>query len=162
MTAIKSASQALEIAIRIERNGLDFYKRLSEHAGSPAERDVFGRLAAAEEKHIGLFRRILEEVADYTPAYEYPGEYGLFLNEVAALSINTFKDTTAYTTGSVKDALLLGIQAELQAILLYTEFYTLVPEKEKAVIETIIDEEKRHFIDLNNLLKETDFERGAL
>jgi rubrerythrin len=49
MSALKSIADVLEVAIRIERQGITFYKKLYDLATSPQARDAFAVLAAEEE-----------------------------------------------------------------------------------------------------------------
>src|SRR3989338_10996647 len=91
MVKIEKISDLLEVAVRIERSGMDFYKALSNNATDPNARDTFSFLAAEEEKHIGVFRKMLDKVADYSPRLNYPGEYELFLQGIANRSVATLQ-----------------------------------------------------------------------
>src|SRR3989338_9457020 len=91
MVKIEKISDLLEVAIRIERSGMDFYKTLRNNAKDANARDTFSFLAAEEEKHIGVFRKILENVADYAPRLSYPGEYELFLQGIASRSVSALQ-----------------------------------------------------------------------
>ena len=66
MSEFKRFADVIEVAVRIERQGIQLYQKLRERISSPAVKDVFSFLAAEEEKHLGLFREMLDKVADYT------------------------------------------------------------------------------------------------
>lgn len=154
MSAVKTPAEIVETAIRIERNGVEFYRYLSDNAESNDARDVFSFLAAEEEKHIGVFRDMLDEVADYTPRYSYPGEYGLFLDELADSaidSLNNYQD--ALKAEGFEEAIRLGIRVELQSIVFYSEFYALLPDTLDIVIKKVVDEEKKHYLELKAIQK---------
>lgn len=152
MSIIKTPAEILETAIRIERKGVEFYKFLSENATSNAAQDVFSYLAAEEEKHIGVFRNMLDEVADYTPRYSYPGEYGQFLDELADSAIDSLKNfQDALKTEDFEEAIKLGIKVELQSIVYYSEFFELLPDKLDDTIKKVVDEEKKHYIEFKTI-----------
>lgn len=154
MSVVKTPAEIVETAIRIERNGVEFYRYLSENAESNNARDVFSFLAAEEEKHIGVFRDMLDEVADYTPRYSYPGEYGLFLDELAASAIDSLKNfQDALKAEGFEEAIKLGIKIELQSIVFYSEFYELLPDNLSDTIKKIIGEEKKHYLELKAIQK---------
>jgi len=50
-----NANEILEIAVQIERNGMSFYRRASEHAGSEANREMLLDLASMEADHEQTF-----------------------------------------------------------------------------------------------------------
>jgi rubrerythrin len=156
----KEPSEVLEVAIRIEREGVSFYTKLSENAVSAAARDVFSYLAAEEENHIGTFRKLLEEAADYIPKFSYPGEFGVFIDELGSLALDAFNQST--TTMYEKDfnaAISLGILVELESILFYKEICELFPEEQQKVIEKIITEEKCHLLELKAIKAKNDLDR---
>ena len=123
MPNFKSIADIIEVAIRIERQGIDFYKKLHDKASSPQARDAFFVLAAEEGMHAGIFRKILADAVDYTPRYDYPGEYGMFLNECAAAVLKKVAgEMASLSTGSIPEALAMGIEFEKESILFYLEF----------------------------------------
>jgi rubrerythrin len=84
MLKFKNFADVLEVAVRIERQGADFYNKLSSKLKMSQAKDAFSFLAAQEEKHAGVFRQMLEKVIDNAPRFNYPGEYGLFIEGVAS------------------------------------------------------------------------------
>jgi rubrerythrin len=154
MNILKEPAQLVETAIRIERAGRDFYIDLSNHTPSHAASDVFSYLASEEEKHIGIFRQVLDKVANYTPRFSYPGEYGVFLDEVAELAIGFFQN--ARHTGKVDNfnqAVDLAMQVELESIVFYQEACQYFTDDQSIILQKIIDEEKTHILELKSLSK---------
>ena len=146
MTAIRHFVDVLEIAVRIERQGMEMYRRFYEEAEAPQAKSVFSLLAAEEERHAGTFRTMLEKKADYTPRYDYPGEYGLFLNEMAS-SILKPAETRGPGAADLNDALKRGVELEKDTILFYLEIKQeghLEPD-EAQIIQQLIDEERSHW-----------------
>ncbi len=158
MSLFKTPAEIVETAIRIERNGVEFYRYLSENVKDNDAKDVFSFLASEEEKHVGIFRQMLDEVADYTPRYSYPGEYGLFLDELAASAIESLKNyEDALRSKGFEEAIKLCVEVELQSIVYYSEFYELLPDNLNEVIKKVVDEEKKHYLELKVMQKQHKF-----
>ena len=47
--------EAFKIAMRMEREGVEFYKKLMSEAETEKERDLFGKLGREEERHHDIF-----------------------------------------------------------------------------------------------------------
>lgn len=159
MFKFKNFSDVLEVAVRIERHGADFYNKLSSGLVTPPAKDVFSFLATQEEKHAGVFRKILEKVADYAPRFNYPGEYGLFIEEVASSLLDKIeKAMVSLPTGNENEILDIGIEFEKETILFYQEikYESKLSQKEDKVLQKVIDGERSHWqklISLKNKLK---------
>jgi len=150
---IGNLADILEVAVRIERNGIDLYKRLHELAADSNARDVFNFLAADEEKHAGSFRKMLEEVADYNPRFVYPGEYEEYLQGVACRAIEGFKKGDAMAGKSdAAEAVEIAMDLEVGSVAFYTELLDGFDSPEaKQRIQQIINEEKSHLAKLKTL-----------
>ncbi len=160
MALFKDFADVIEVAIRIEREGIELYKKLYEMISSVEAKPVFSYLAAEEEKHAGVFRTMLETVADYTPRYDYPGEYGAFLNGVAAdLTEKIKKNLKKMPATNASQAIDVGIELEKETILFYLELKSdgkLTPEQEK-ILEKVINEERSHWRKLLELREKIKF-----
>jgi hypothetical protein len=99
--------------------------------------------------HAGIFRKILTGAVDYTPRYDYPGEYGMFLNECAAGGM------ASLNTGSIPAALATGIEFEKESILFYLELLEegAFAEENNTIIKRLINEERIHLKKLFALTK---------
>lgn len=154
MAKIDKISDLLEIAVRIERNGLDFYKALTSSAENPAAKDTFSFLAAEEEKHLGVFRKMLEEVAEYPPRFTYPGEYELYLEGVASRSIFTqekMQDKKINSCQDISQAVEVAMDFESQSILFYDELLGNFQGQARKELDKVIKEEKGHFAKLADI-----------
>jgi len=147
MSDFKSIADIIEVAIRIERQGIDFYKKLHDQSSSPQARDTFFVLAAEEEMHAGVFRKILADAVDYTPRFDYPGEYGMFLNGCATAVLKKVAGGMAsLSAGSISEALAMGIEFEKESILFYLELLEegAFTEEKHSAIKQLINEERLH------------------
>lgn len=148
MTVIKNFVDVLEVAVRIERQGIQFYKKLSLNAKSPQTSDIFSFLAAEEEKHSGTFANMLEKLADYTPRYDYPGEYGLFLNYIASDILKRIEKANSFQDAANTDeALDYAIEFEKETILFYLELDSEkeFSEENRIILGDIVNEEIKHW-----------------
>ncbi len=151
-------SDVVEAAVRIERGGTEMYLKLYESSTSHKARDVFNFLAAEEEKHAGVFRKLLESVADYTPRYNYPGEYGQYLEGIASRMTEAVKKSTAALDAkNISEAVRVAMELEKISI----EFYTDVKKQFEGfgaeTVQQIIDEEKGHLAKLEALGEDIKF-----
>jgi rubrerythrin len=160
MLEFKKFADVLETAVRIERQGIEFYNKLGSFVRSPQAKTVFSFLAAEEEKHAGVFRQMLQKVAEYLPRFDYPGEYGLFIEDVASHFLDKIeKAILSLPAADENEALDVGIELEKETILFYLEIKTeskLSPKEEK-VLQKIIDEERAHWRKLVSLKSKTKF-----
>jgi rubrerythrin len=148
MLKFNNFADVLEVAVRIERQGVDFYNKLYSGIETPQAKEAFSFLAAQEEKHAGVFRQILEKVADYDPLFNYPGEYGLFIEGVASRLLDKIeKAKSSLPAGNENEVLDIGIEFETETILFYLEIKSeskLNPKNDRA-LQKIIDEERSHW-----------------
>ncbi|MGV8118774.1 MAG: ferritin family protein [Candidatus Xenobiia bacterium LiM19] len=158
MSVFKDFSDVLEVAVRVERLGIELYKKLYDTVESPHAKSTFSFLAAEEEKHAGTFRKLLEENASYTPRFEYPGEYGRFLNDYAASIVGKVEKAGSLMAKiTINEALEMGIEFEKESILFYYELKSEGDfDKNTETLQKIIDEERSHWrklISLKDTLK---------
>ncbi|MGD9014457.1 MAG: ferritin family protein [Candidatus Omnitrophota bacterium] len=145
MSEFKRVIDVLEAAVRIERKGVEFYNQLYAVTESSQAKDVFSFLAAEEEKHLGIFREMLEQVTDYQPRYDYPGEYGLFIQGIAVnLFASIEKAEQLLTAKNINQVLDIGIEIEKQTIQFYSELIGQFDLKQKKILQKVIDQEESH------------------
>ncbi|NQT95722.1 MAG: ferritin family protein [Candidatus Omnitrophica bacterium] len=154
-----SGSEIVEIGVEIEKNGHDFYNIMSDKLKDPKVKDFFRFMAGEEEKHIHDFQSILGTVKTYEPYESYPQEYFAYLNTIASEYIFTKKDELQDKIKSIeteKEAIDVSLGLEKESILFYEEMKKALQEKEKAIIDKIIEQEKNHakgLLELRSSLK---------
>lgn len=157
-----SDCEAVRVAVCMEEDGLKFYLGLARRVKDPKLQETLCQLAADEEEHIRTFRQLSQSltaegqdcswtedelVIQYLRELVQPGVFG---------GIREVKDTAdlARSLKSEADALLVGIQAEKDAILFYSEAHRLsVNEEGKKTFLKLAEEEKKHLVTLNQRLK---------
>lgn len=154
MASIFSGSEIVELGIQIEENGRDFYNALVKKSKHEKAKDVFKFLALEEEKHISVFRGILDSVGRYEPPEAYPGEYFAYMNALAGDYVFTKKKTgevAAKKAASDAQAVDAGIGFEKDSILFYEGMKKVVSEYDQGVVEEMIAQEQGHLRKLSDL-----------
>ncbi len=154
MSILFSGSELLEIALGIERNGAAFYQALVEKTEDKNIKAIYNHLASEEIKHLNTFQGMLNTVEKYQPPEVYAEEYMLYLKSLADSSV--FSNVSqarekARKIAGESEALDIGIQAEKDSILFYTEMQNFTKPADQKVIQRIIDEEKAHLSQLSQL-----------
>ena len=101
-----AASDIVEVAIRIEENGVNFYKFAEQIAKQEDAKKLFAGLAQAEVAHKRTFEKIFAEMEKYDPPEQYAGEYSeylrsyvdnnlIFTKEVMDKQLSKITDTVA-------------------------------------------------------------------
>jgi len=145
--------EAYAIACKIEKDGKDFYQKLSDNEQDPGVKEALGFLISDEENHLKFF----ESALDSLRAQETEDDEEDDLLE--SLDYGIFKpyDTIEHLEEVVNDfkkALKLGLIVEKKAV----EFYekckeSVTSDLTKRELERIIQEEKKHQQIFENMLQ---------
>jgi rubrerythrin len=139
------AVEALKIAIKIEKDGYEFYNSAMEMAKDERMKRTFKRLAEDELRHSDVFKSHLEtELRDkgIDPS-SVDAEENLF----SYMKTGIFDVKRA---GTPKEAVIGGETVELRSISFYKEaLKNTSTESGKKAFSTIIEEEQMHY----NILK---------
>jgi rubrerythrin len=145
MSVSINIEDVFEVAVRIERNSVRFYTELAEKSSGNTARDAFSVLAAEEEKHLGVFRAMLEKAVDYVPRFKYPGRYEAYLRDEAFIAVPSIKAAEgALSAKDLAGVLGVAVKLETETIRFYTDLLAEFADTQKQAIESIINEEKSH------------------
>ncbi len=147
MGNIFAGSEVVELGIQIEKNGKDFYETLAAQSKDAKARDSFGFLAREEEKHIAVFKGILNKTEEYQPPQSYPGEYLAYMNALASEHVFTQKDKGRSVAKAIKtdrEAVNMAIGFEKDSIIFYEGMKNTVPGHEQKIIDELILQEQAH------------------
>ena len=153
-----TAEGLLEIAIQAERQGAAFYQRLAATADSERVRAECQRLVGMEREHEKAFQRLVgqqegQRALSSLQPDQLSDEYQQYLS--ALVDSNMLPDEEmaqqlAEEAESEIDAINIALQMEKNAILFYQELQNLLGT-ETGVLQTILDEERSHVYQLNEL-----------
>lgn len=146
-------SEALKVAMNLEKDGIDFYSRAASIVKDVKTNNIFLRLIEDERQHYKRFKELHDSLKDSSPRVsEVDIEVSDYLRALVSTGIfdiesikkNSFKGISS------RDAILVGIQAEKESILFYTEAIKNSENRlgKKAFLD-ILKEEKEHLIKLN-------------
>ncbi|KAF0158054.1 MAG: rubrerythrin [Syntrophaceae bacterium] len=151
-----AASDIVEVAIRIEENGINFYKFAEQLAKQEDAKKLFIHLAEAEAAHKRTFEKLFAAMEKFTPPEQYAGEYSAYLRSYVDNNLIFTKEIMDKQLASVTDtpaAFAFAMQRELDSILYYHEIKNLVPQSQHETIEKIIEEERKHYAILCDMKK---------
>lgn len=147
-------SEVVQMAIDEEHNGKLFYRALAECASSPVLKEAAKRLAVEEEGHERAFTALRDRLGVAAAPESYPGEYADYMS--ALMSGKSFPSEAeavklAQQAGGDVQAVATALLFEKNTLLFLTEMKGLVPERDRAIVDELIDEERRHLVDLSNI-----------
>lgn len=152
--------ELLKVAQKIEEEGLRFYTQAMENAKDENTRKVFEILAYEEKAHSNLFSKLYleaKESINNEDDYIFNEELSSYLraiSETAVFNTNGLTNSKVKEVKDSKEALLVGIQAEKDAILFYSKLNEVAKfESTKKYLKELIKEENGHLEHLLNLYK---------
>lgn len=153
-----TGKEVLEMAVRIEENGMKFYADASKAAKSHQLKDLFRVLSEEEGTHIKTFLELKRTlVGDDNPSEgfdPYIEDSQLYLKSLADTEVFTDGDAGSKAARSIKseeDAISMAIGMEKDSLLFYYELEKMIREGDRKVIESLIEQEKEHVRKLTHL-----------
>ncbi len=153
---IFDASDVIRFAVRIEKDGEAFYRKVALAAQNKDVQDLFNFLADEETQHEALFREMLSKIETLQPAETYDGEYAAYLSDYIDGKVIFTKEVQEKLVSDVKNilsAITFAMGRETDSILYYHEAKRFIAEKYYDVIDKVIAEERKHFNKLSELRK---------
>ncbi len=158
MSQMFSISEIFQFAIKIEENGEKFYKAVAQKIKEHETKTVFLILAEEEVRHRQIYEKMLSEIESYKPEEIYPEEYFLYLKAYVDNIIFSDKKLDEFLKFNINIDLSYAIdyamQKEVESILYYIEIKKFVSKEQSTKVDKIIEEERRHYLKLQNLKKE--------
>ncbi len=153
--------EALEIAITIEKRGERFYTLALAYAQEEEVTNMLKELAKQEQEHAKTFQSIYSQLRahkdDFDDTYLYDPEVSAYFRAMVESTIfpsDEQQDKALNGIRGISDIFALGIQAEKDSILFYTEMVIHSKFTEaKEAFRRLINAEKKHLIDLQEKLR---------
>lgn len=159
MSIVFNAAEILTMAIRIEENGVDFYRKAASSQADKKDQQLLEGLAVMEKGHAQTFKEMqsgLTEQEQTDTVFDPNDEVGLYLNANADAHGGEGAPSVADSlTGdeSMADIVKIAIELEKKSILFYLGLKDLTPEHlGKNKVDNIIAEEKKHIAQLAGVL----------
>lgn len=151
MSVIYNADEILEMAVKIEQNGRQFYLKASEVVSMPEAKTLFTELANWESEHEKLFGSMRDKFAenrDLFPAFDPDLASSSYLQAIAddkVFEAERLNEELASVTDDITAIIKRAIQREKDAIVFFSALLNLVPDDlGKQDVENIIQEEYGH------------------
>ena len=151
MSIVFNADEIFKIAVQIEKNGADFYKKAASQAQNAPIKDKLLNLADMEIDHQGTFEEMRNQLGDRDKGetvYDPDEETQLYLEAFARGHVfNIEAEPAKEITGkeSPREILQKAIGLEKDSILFYLGIKDMVPpELGKKKIDQIIAQEMGH------------------
>ena len=147
MTTVFTAREIAETAVEKEMKRRDFYANVTKLSTNPEMTKLFEFLTAEEERHVATFVKIRDGVAvEEVRTEEYDADMEAYMDSVVEDRLYSKIGSEDFVQKAIdaKDVFRLAIALEKDAILFFWEFLPYVNDADKAVVKTLMDEEKGH------------------
>lgn len=155
-TKYLSDSEVLKVAMNMEDEGYKFYDKVAKGSKKKDAKKAFEKLRDEEVEHYRTFKDMLDKLPDAS-ARDYFGiseEVASFLKVLVDTGVFKDVDQAAIAKLSEIQALELGIKAERDSVLFYTEAQrSSANPKAKEIMSGIIEEERKHVVTLTDRLR---------
>jgi rubrerythrin len=138
-------SEIIDLAIRIEKNGENAYRKAQEEVSNPSLASMLQWLAEEEVEHEKWFTRLKEKAATLAenPKLEEMGK--AILQGVLGDQAFSIKDADFSKIEDINSLLELSVEFEKDTILFYEMLRAFIDDEETlSQLDKIIEEEKRH------------------
>ncbi|MEJ2095794.1 MAG: ferritin family protein [Deltaproteobacteria bacterium] len=155
-----NADEIFKMAIRIEENGARFYRKAAESQSEEENINALKKLAVMEDHHKLTFEKMraqLSKAEKTATVFDPNNESAQYLAAMADTHGGEGSPSAADAlTGeeTIQEIIHIAIGLEKESILFYLGLKDMVPPQYgRDKLDNIIDEERRHIIQLNTLLK---------
>jgi len=153
-------AEIFQVGMNVEKKGEAFYRNLSKMTKNPKTRRIADGLLESEKEHYALLLRLKAGLASKKNkmTVEADSEVSKYINSLIKTNIFAAMPESKFVKKiSDKDALNIGIQAEKDSILFYTEAHSMSTNTSgKRALARLIKEEKEHLIILTHHLNELE------
>ncbi len=145
---ILNMPEVVDIGIEKEKRRRDFYKKVSEAFKEKEISKLFKDLSKWEEEHIEKFSSIRKSLKESETTSSVPGELESYIGTLLEEKLYTEVEPKQFADNIKKpiDAIRRGIEFEKDAILFFGEIAQYMDADSKAIIDTLVAEEKQHIV----------------
>lgn len=154
-----NADEVFDMAVRIETNGAEFYRKAAALQGDEKNRNFLNGLARMEDRHKKTFEEMRHAITERGmggEAFDPDGEGSAYLHALADAHGGEGSPKVADSlTGSesMEQILEIALSLEKKSILYYVGLKELVPQSlGKENIDKIIAEEHKHVAQISQIL----------
>jgi rubrerythrin len=151
MGHLLNVGEIVEFAIYIEQNGYKFYIESIKKFKNERLIKLFQFLGDEEFKHEETFKKLLKITGTSTPNESYPGEYEAYMKDFLKTHALANDASLKARLDSIKtdyDAIEVALSFEKDSIILFTMLKKYIEDKNKGIVEGIIQEEVTHIFQI--------------
>jgi rubrerythrin len=150
-----SGLEIIEIAIRIEENGQEFYTAAAEMIRESTDiKSLFHDLAEKELTHIAIFQKLADKFEPESFEFDKEEASG-YIGQLADTHIFGRKDAgsaLAKKVATPQQALEIAYKFENDSVVFYEELLKRTSSDAKKLIFRIIEEEKEHAAEIRQFM----------
>jgi rubrerythrin len=153
--ALLTADEIIEIAVRIEENGEEFYSAAAEAASTENARSLFQDLAVQERHHRRAFQELGRGVVELALAPDQWDEFQAYTGALLEQSFFGKEENALNMATQAKDeqeALRAALDFEKETLLFFHSLYGAVRGPGKQKVDQIMREERQHIQRLSAML----------
>ncbi|MDD2333565.1 MAG: ferritin family protein [Mesotoga sp.] len=139
-----SPHEVLEIALRIENEGADFYRDLAESTDNENQGSVFRFLSSQERRHAETFRALLKRFQEEAAELVNWDNAGAYMEDLTEEAVFSGRLHDAMSSSDYDEAIALAIEVERKSIAFYRSFVNNVKAETADALKKIVAEEERH------------------
>lgn len=143
-----TADEIFDVAIGMEKNGIDFYTRAFQGSRNKDVKSLYTKLIGEEKNHLQFFQDTKESLAVSVSLDTMDEDYALYLKALIESTVFTPEkraeavDKAKIATES--QALDFALGMERDSILFYLEMKPLMAPTARVSVDKIIKEERSH------------------
>ena len=152
-----SGIEIIDIAKKIETFGVAFYDEAARRAKTPEVRELFEFLREEEKRHERAFERMLAGMPSQNDDWRDREEYLGYMSVLAEDLVFPEPDVARRMAAELVDekaALARALEFEKESILYFHEVRTMVREEDHAILDKLIDEERKHLRMLRDRIRQ--------
>jgi rubrerythrin len=150
-----SGQEIIDIAVRIEENGNEFYTNAANMiAENNDHKSLFLDLAEKEVMHIAIFQKLAAKFDAESFDFE-SADASDYVNHLADSHIFGKPDTGRELAKSIKtprEALEIAFKFENDSVAFYTELLKFARSDSKRLVQQIIEEEMEHAAEIKSFM----------
>ena len=150
-----TGQEIIDIAVRIEENGHDFYTKAAEMITENNDnKSLFLDLAEKEVMHIAIFQKLAEKFD--SESFDFQADDASdYVNHLAESHIFGKPDSgkeLALKVKTPKEALEIAFKFENDSVAFYTELAKFAHSDSKKLVQQIIEEEMEHAAEIKQFM----------
>ena len=157
MSVFFSGDEIIQMAVKTEETGYEFYRLAQKNASTEKLKDLFDYLAKEELKHketyLGLEGSIEEHPQGLPVDWDELGFYIKAMTDSSFFLGGDKNINMASKVSSDKEAIDFAIGFEKDTLLFFYQIVEIVKAADKPVVEKIVQEEKEHIKKLSGMKK---------